>query len=191
MTRQKITFVTGNKQKLDEFKKCLGEDVEKHFDISSKDVDLPEYQGEPAEVARKKCLEAARQVHGAVICEDTSLCFRALNGLPGPYVKWFVEKIKPAGLVTLLAGHADKSAFVLSVFAYCGEDGQKVELFEGRKDGRIVAVRGQEGDGFEAIFQPEGEELTYAEMSKDKKTDISERSQSLHKLQQFLMDSVK
>ena len=46
-------------------------------------MDLPEYQGTPAEVSREKCREAARQIGGPVIVEDTSLCFNALGGLPG------------------------------------------------------------------------------------------------------------
>ena len=53
----------------------------------SQNVDLPEYQGTPEEVVREKCLEAARRIQGPVIVEDTCLCFNALGGLPGPYIK--------------------------------------------------------------------------------------------------------
>jgi hypothetical protein len=31
-------------------------------------------------------------VFNHVCTQDTSLCFNALNGLPGPYIKWFLEK---------------------------------------------------------------------------------------------------
>lgn len=60
-------------------------------------VDLPEYQGEPDEVARSKCQLAASQIKGPVITEDTCLCFNALGGMPGPYIKWFLAKIGPEG----------------------------------------------------------------------------------------------
>ena len=53
----------------------------------SQNVDLPEYQGTPEEVVREKCLEAAKRIQGPVIVEDTCLCFNALGGLPGPYIK--------------------------------------------------------------------------------------------------------
>jgi inosine/xanthosine triphosphate pyrophosphatase family protein len=36
---------------------------------------------------REKCLEASRRIPGPVIIEDTCLCFNALGGLPGPYIK--------------------------------------------------------------------------------------------------------
>ncbi|XP_047708785.1 inosine triphosphate pyrophosphatase isoform X2 [Prionailurus viverrinus] len=110
-------------------------------------IDLPEYQGEPDEISIQKCQEAARQVQGPVLVEDTCLCFNALGGLPGPYMallpgecspekmvgssscscclihlrfscrKWFLEKLKPEGLHQLLAGFEDKSAYALCTFA--------------------------------------------------------------------------
>lgn len=30
--------------------------------------------------------------------EDTSLCFNALNGMPGPYIKHFLKAVKCEGL---------------------------------------------------------------------------------------------
>ena len=57
------------------------------FDIISRKIDLPELQGEPEEVSREKCRLAAQQVGGPVMVEDTSLCFNALGGLPGVYIK--------------------------------------------------------------------------------------------------------
>lgn len=44
---------------------------------------MPELQGDPVEIATEKCRLAAEKVKGAVFTEDTSLCFNALNGLPG------------------------------------------------------------------------------------------------------------
>ena len=37
--------------------------------------------------------------------EDTSLCFNALGGLPGVYIKWFLEKTGHEGLNNLLAAY--------------------------------------------------------------------------------------
>lgn len=34
---------------------------------------------------------------GAVMVEDTCLCFHALGGLPGPYIKWFLQKLGHEG----------------------------------------------------------------------------------------------
>lgn len=57
------------------------------FNLVSDKIDLPELQGEPEEVSREKCKLAALQVRGPVMVEDTSLCYNALGGLPGVYIK--------------------------------------------------------------------------------------------------------
>jgi inosine triphosphate pyrophosphatase len=54
---------------------------------------VPELQGEPEEISAEKCKLASEAIEKAfgkslpVICEDTCLCFNALKGLPGPYIK--------------------------------------------------------------------------------------------------------
>ena len=50
--------------------------------------------------------------------EDTSLCFNAYGGLPGPYIKWFLKNLGHEGLNTMLAGFEDKSAYAQCIFAY-------------------------------------------------------------------------
>jgi inosine triphosphate pyrophosphatase len=61
--------------------------TETPFSLTNQSLDLPELQGEPEDVAREKCKLAAAQVKGPVMVEDTSLCFNALGGLPGVYIK--------------------------------------------------------------------------------------------------------
>lgn len=60
----------------------------------------------------------AHQVDGAVMVEDTSLCFNAYKGLPGPYIKWFLDKLGHDGLNKMLAGFDDKSAYAQCIFAF-------------------------------------------------------------------------
>ena len=62
--------------------------------------------------------EGQLQVGGAVMVEDTSLCFNAYEGLPGPYIKWFLKALGPEGLPKMLAGFDDKSAYAQCIFAY-------------------------------------------------------------------------
>ena len=102
-----VTFVSSNKYKINEVKMILGNEYPWELRINS--VDLFEPQAPPVEVSRWKCRQAAKICNSPVIVEDTSLCFNALNGLPGPYIKWFYESIGNDGLAKLLDGHEDKS----------------------------------------------------------------------------------
>uniref|UniRef100_A0ABI8AJJ0 Inosine triphosphatase n=1 Tax=Felis catus TaxID=9685 RepID=A0ABI8AJJ0_FELCA len=125
-------------------------------------------------------------VQGPVLVEDTCLCFNALGGLPGPYIKWFLEKLKPEGLHQLLAGFEDKSAYALCTFALStGDPSEPVRLFRGRTSGRIVVPRGCRDFGWDPCFQPDGYEQTYAEMPKAEKNTISHRFRALLELQKY------
>ena len=77
----RIVFVTGNANKVEEFQDILGKDFP-HTILAQK-IDLPEYQGTPQEIVVEKCREAVKSIKGPVIVEDTCLCFNALGGLPG------------------------------------------------------------------------------------------------------------
>ncbi|XP_008701518.1 inosine triphosphate pyrophosphatase isoform X1 [Ursus maritimus] len=192
---KKIVFVTGNAKKLEEVPGGRGRPTNGLISLSPRDLTLfiypflqqvPEYQGEPDEISIQKCQEAARQVQGPVLVEDTCLCFNALGGLPGPYIKWFLEKLKPEGLYQLLAGFEDKSAYALCTFALStGDPTEPVCLFRGRTSGRIVVPRGCRDFGWDPCFQPDGYEQTYAEMPKAEKNAISHRFRALLELQKY------
>ncbi|XP_063839266.1 inosine triphosphate pyrophosphatase [Ostrinia nubilalis] len=188
MAQKTLTFVTGNAKKLEELRAILGNSFP--LEIISHKVDLPELQGEIEEISIKKCQEAARRLKKPVLIEDTSLCFNALNGLPGPYIKWFLDKIKPEGLSKMLTGWEDKSAQAVCTFAYCEgscEDSDVI-LFQGITKGQIVEPRGTRDFGWDCVFQPEGYTKTYAELPKEEKNTISHRYKALDKLRKYFIE---
>ena len=188
-----ITFVTGNKKKLEEIKRILQDgDTVLPFEITNRKIDLPELQGDPLEISAEKCRLAAKEVNGPVLTEDTSLCFNSLNGMPGPYIKWFLEKCGHDGLNSMLTGFDDKTAYAQTVMAFTTGPGQQVELFDGRTDGTIVLPRGSLDFGWDPVFEPlEGQGKTYAEMSKEDKNKISHRARSMAKLQAYLLNNAE
>ena len=123
---------------------------------------------------------------GPVIIEDTSLCFNALNGLPGVYIKWFLKKLGPEGLFKLLGAYDDKSAVAQTIFGYCEGPGEPVKLFPGKVDGEIVSPRGSREFGFDPCFLPKDSSLTYGEMTKEDKDKISHRVKALAGLVEYL-----
>ncbi len=191
---RRVTFVTGNAKKLEEVVAILGlgggndSKLAGIVEIVSKKIDLPELQGEPEEVSREKCRLAAAQLQSAVMVEDTSLCYNALGGLPGVYIKWFLEKTGHDGLNKILAGYEDKSAYAQCVFSFSEGPGAPVHTFVGRTHGKIVPARGPNAFGWDPIFEPEGFEQTYAELDKDVKNSISHRFRALEKLKAYFAE---
>lgn len=147
---------------------------------------MPEIQGSIEDIAKFKCREAARAVGGPVITEDTALCMEALGGLPGPYIKWFVQDVGLAGITQMLAGFPanKRGAEAVCTFAYAPGPGAEPVLFQGRITGQIVSPRGPHHFGWDPIFQPEHPSgQTFAEMPASVKNGISHRMRALQKLQ--------
>ncbi|KAJ5762284.1 uncharacterized protein N7511_005666 [Penicillium nucicola] len=173
-------FVTGNPNKVIEVNAILGEAVP----VQSLDLDIPEIQGTLEEIATEKCRRAAEIINGPVLVEDSALEFNAMKGLPGPYIKYFLESLGNDGLNKLLFAYEDKSAEAVCTFAYSSGPTMEPLVFQGRLEGKIVPARGPPRFGWEPIFEHEGE--TLAEMEHDKKNALSHRYQALHKFQQWL-----
>lgn len=100
-TTKKLTFITGNAKKLEEFQAIMT--GLEGYEINNMKLDLDEYQGTSVEIATKKAKLAATYCENPIICEDTSLGFNAFNGLPGPYIKDFLKELKPEGLYKMVS----------------------------------------------------------------------------------------
>ena len=184
-----LTLVTGNPNKLREIEKIFSAHEDIPFALQSRDLDLPEVQGEdPLAIARQKCEMATEQIRGPCLVEDTSLCFHALNGLPGPYIKWFLGKCGHDGLYKMLVGFDDYSAYAQTVLAWTAGPGLEIHTVNGRTEGVIVSPpRGPIDFGWDAIFEPtEGDGNTYAEMDMNSKNAISHRGKALAKFQDYV-----
>jgi inosine triphosphate pyrophosphatase len=188
-----ITFVTGNAKKLQEVSAIISSGTKPFpFELTNQKIDLPELQGEPIDIAKEKCRLAAIKADGPVMCEDTLLCFNALGGLPGPYIKWFLEKCGHDGLNNMLVAYEDKSAYAQCMFAVSAGPGAEVRIFDGRTHGKIVPARGPLDFGWDPVFEPdEGGGKTYAQMEKPAKNAISHRFRALNQLREWLIDNAE
>ncbi len=195
-----ICFITGNLKKVKEVNAILNsifgdENSSPSVPLVHRKLDLPELQGDPVSIAEEKCRVAARRVMGPVVVEDTSLCFNSMGGLPGPYVKDFLQKLGPERLSMMLSGYSDKSANAQCIFTFCEGPGEKVQVFRGVTKGIIASPpRGPRTFGWDCIFEPLQEELecvggesdyhglTYAELPSEIKNAISHRYKAVMKL---------
>jgi len=180
MAPKRLTFVTGNANKLAEVKTILGNDVE----LEAVKLDLPEIQGTIEEISKAKARKGAEMIGRAVLVEDTCLSFNAMGEMPGPYIKWFLQALGPDNLHKMLTGFEDKSAQAICTFAYCEGPEHEPLIFQGRTDGKIVPARGPKNFGWDPAFEYEGQ--TYAEMPIEEKNKISHRYKALEKLRLWL-----
>lgn len=171
-----IFLVTGNPNKLKEWQKILPADIS----METADVNLTEIQSDnPEEIITDKARRAYKAIGKPVVVEDVEAGLEKLNGLPGPFIKFFIKKLGGDTLYQL-AGREGERAVVSCSIAYC--DGTKLLTVRGDVPGTVVAPRGDSGFGFDVTFIPDGETLTYAEMSDEKKNSLSHRSKAIRLL---------
>jgi inosine triphosphate pyrophosphatase len=182
----KVYFVTGNRLKFDEDKEIL---AEHGIDVEHIEMECPEIQADPEDIAKHKAKFAAEKAGKPCFVDDTALCFNALNGLPGEYIKFFVEKLGLPNLVKLLEGFDDKTAKAVAVVGYC-EPGKEPMVFEGVVNGTIVSPRGDRF-AWDPVFLPDGCSQTYAEMPIDEKNRISHRKKAMEKFAKYLKEVEK
>jgi len=155
-----LYFVTGSNRKFKEANSII-----KNLRQVSLDYELPEIQSLNAtEVIYHKLLTVLKEYPCPLIVEDVSFYIHALNGFPGPLIKFFFQDLGHDGVAELVQKYENKNATEGVFIGYCDENGS-VSFYEGRQDGEIVPSRGEAPSGDEKIFQPVGQNKTVAEMS--------------------------
>lgn len=176
---KQVTFITGNQSKADYLAKYLGHPIE-HVKL-----DLDEIQSvDLNKIVEHKARQAYEKINKPVIVEDVSLEFEALGGLPGPFIKFFVDKVPFETICSMINGKTRK-AMARCVFGYF--DGQTLQLFEGSLGGEIASKpAGENGYGWDKIFIPGGYSMTRASLNEedDRKTYL--QIKPFEKLKQFL-----
>lgn len=176
-------FITGNQHKADYLAKMLG------IELEYQKVELDEIQSTSLDViVTHKVMQAYEQIRRPVLVEDVGLHFTALSGLPGSFIKFFVEA--PDGLEKLcrmLDGFDDRSARAACTFGYY--DGEHVELFRGGLDGTIArSPRGDNGFGWDQIFEPVGYGgRTRAELTPEEDAATYPTIKPFDKVREFLL----
>lgn len=187
----KLVFATNNPNKLREIQHILGEKVEL---LGLEEIGCSEEIPETAPTLEGNALLKARYVYEKFgyncFADDTGLEIEALNGEPGVYSARYAGEAKDAQanmdkVLLKLNGEINRKACFKTVIALI-IDGEET-LMKGEVPGIILTEkRGAEGFGYDPIFQPEGFNLSFAEMDLTAKNNISHRARAVRKLVDFL-----
>jgi XTP/dITP diphosphohydrolase len=194
----RLVIATHNPGKLAEMRGLL--EPFKVDAVSAGDLGIPEPEETGTtfgENARLKAEAASQATQLPAFADDSGLVVEALGGAPGIYsARWAgperdfrmaMEKVNQ-GLAAQGAVTPDaRQAHFIAALCVAWPDGH-VEEFEGRVDGAVIwPPRGDEGFGYDPMFLPDGESLTFGEMKSDEKHRLPPAGRGLsHRARAFL-----
>lgn len=193
MIGERLVVATHNQGKLEEISALLapfGVQV-----LGAADLGLPEPEETEASFAgnaRIKAHAAARATGLPALADDSGLCVDALGGAPGVYTAdWATTRSGRdfgAGMervwreLCAIAAAEPWRAQFRATLVLAWPDGED-RVFEGVMAGRLIwPPRGDQGHGFDPMFQPDGHDMTCGEMDRWAKNRISHRADAFAKL---------
>lgn len=190
VTMEKIVLATHNKHKCEEFRAMLNgkydiislDDIDLHDEIPETGTTFRENALQKAEFVRKWVLARTGKVVD-VMADDSGLEVMALNGRPGVYsARYAGEGCTPRDcidkLLAELKDKEDRRARFVTLLAVMR--GDKTDFYEGEVRGTIIdELRGEGGFGYDPVFVPEGESLTFAELGNEVKNTMSHRANAV------------
>ena len=190
-SKMQLVFASNNKNKILEIQALLPESIKI---LSLEEIGCLEEIPETAETIEGNAILKADYVtknYGYdCFADDTGLEVSALNGEPGVYSARYAGEQRNAEdninkLLAELRHKSDRSAQFKTVIAL--NLNGKQHLFTGIALGEIISERkGNQGFGYDPIFQPVGFDLTYAQLSLGQKGQISHRGKATKLLIDFL-----
>lgn len=189
---KQLVFATNNAHKLDEVRNILGDTFEI---LGMAQIGCHDDIEETADTFAGNALIKARYIKKKYgydcFADDSGLEIEALGGAPGVYSARFAgeghnSEKNMDKVLSLMQGKSNRNARFCTVVALVTGEGE--HTFEGEIKGEILDERrGKGGFGYDPIFRPENETLTFAEMGDDRKNAISHRARAVKKLAEFLL----
>jgi XTP/dITP diphosphohydrolase len=187
----KLCFATNNKGKLSEIQALLGGEFQvlSLLEIGCNE-ELPETQPTIEGNSRQKAEYVYNKFHVNCFADDTGLETEALNGEPGVFsARYAGESCSPEDnmqlLLSKLQGKESRNARFVTVITLI-LDGKEYQ-FTGEVKGKILKEKtGTEGFGYDPLFQPEGSEKSFAQMTSAEKNSISHRGRAVRQMVNFL-----
>jgi XTP/dITP diphosphohydrolase len=190
-----LYLATQNAHKVEELSALLGNHFRIHS-ISELPIseEIPETGLTLAENSMQKARYVAERFGVTCLADDSGLEVRALEGAPGVFSARYAGEPKNdqancAKLIKELQGVSDRQARFVTVLTF-HEAGTFVQ-FEGEVLGTITQMaRGDQGFGYDPLFEPLGELRTFAEMTMAEKNKIAHRGRALEKFKKFVDETL-
>ena len=184
---KKILIGTHNKGKFKEIAYLLPKKYKKISPLSLK-IKSPRETGKTfVSNAKLKVKFFSKFVNYPVISDDSGLCIKALNNKPGIYSARLAKKqgsfFKAMQFILKkMKNKKNRDAYFVCSLSFKNKKG-KITTVQSNLKGKIsTKILGQRGFGYDPIFIPRDENLTFGQIPKSKKINMDHRFLAYKKL---------
>jgi XTP/dITP diphosphohydrolase len=189
-----LVFASNNKNKIKEIQELLPDTIEI---LSLSSIGCTEEIPETASTIEGNAILKANYITEKYgydcFADDTGLEVETLNGEPGVYSARYAGEQRNAHdnmnkLLDALANETNRKAQFKTVIVL--NSNKKQHLFTGIAKGEIIKEKlGNQGFGYDPIFQPENYQETFAQLPMEIKNKISHRGKAVQQLIEFLKEN--
>lgn len=164
-----LIFVTGNQKKLEQAKLALtGYEIE----LTNQKIETPEIQEtDVRKIAEFSAKYASDKLQKPVVVTDAGYYIKALNGFPGPFIKFVNQWFKPEDLLRLMNGIDNRIIDSPVCIAYCEPSSEPVS-FVSENTGELATEAQGEGSTIDQLYIPNGYSVPMGTLSDEEKLSL-------------------
>jgi non-canonical purine NTP pyrophosphatase (RdgB/HAM1 family) len=169
-----LNYVTTNEYKFGLASELVADLSNGRIALQQCNLETPEIQSDSVEeIASSSARWAAQKIGAPAVAMDVGFSINALNGFPGPFVKYINDWLSPTDILKMMAGKSERSSFFIDALAYAHPNGLS-RTFVAKTKGSIVDAESAAPARWtvDALFVPEGHKNSLSEISDRDKVKI-------------------
>lgn len=183
---ERLYLVTASENKFQDYQFLLG----KYADLRWARLNVEDLVTTDLAILIRRKIELVKPMlpHLPFLVEQTNLLIHAWRDLPGSVSGLFIDSVGASGICKMLEPFPDRAATVVTDLGFHAENG-RVYVFHGEQKGHIAPnPQGSQSYGWDAIFVPEGETRTLAEMPLEQRNSISTRKLAVAQFYEAILE---
>ncbi|MBK1810722.1 hypothetical protein JHL18_08735 [Clostridium sp. YIM B02505] len=184
-----LIYVTGNSVKFDVARKTF---ANTEINVMQMKMDTPEIQSKSVqEVAMYSARWASKEINKPVIVTDCGFYIEALNGFPGPFIKYANEWFSADDFVNLVKDKNDRTIIIQDCLAYCHPELDPM-VFTGTYRGRLANVASYNpGTSIEKVFIPEGFDVPISDIPEEAMISYWSNGEIMSKFKKYILENIR
>jgi XTP/dITP diphosphohydrolase len=179
-----LTYITGNETKFKVAEQVL---QDSGILLRREHLCTPEIQSSRVEeVAEYSAIWASQYLNQPVVVTDAGFYIKALNGFPGPFIKFINEWFSAKDFLSLMQGKNNRQIIIRDCLAYCQPDEKPVTFCRLYRGALATEPGRKRGTPIEQLFIPEGYTVPASEIPPDEMITYWSNVSTWRELKQYL-----